>query len=324
MNIDQFSASVREPLQKFEQRFAETLHSQIPLAEQVVGYISKLKGKRLRPLLVFLSSDLHGTINEKSIGAAIVVELLHTATLVHDDVVDNSATRRGQPTVNHLWDNRISVLVGDLLFSRTLTAVLSLKDPEALAILEETANRITEGELLQIEYDNDYFISEETYLDLISKKTAALFSAACELGAIAVTPDEQARRQMRIFGENLGIAFQIKDDLLDYLGDSQKLGKPVGNDLREKKITLPLIYTLAQADTKTKNKIFAILRKKNITPTHIQSIIRWVEDIGGIKYAQDVAVQYAENANKILNAYPPSQKTDVLKRLVEFSILREN
>ncbi|MBN2355604.1 polyprenyl synthetase family protein, partial [candidate division KSB1 bacterium] len=229
-----------------------------------------------------------------------------------------------KPTVNNLWDNRISVLVGDLLFSRTLTAVLSLKDQDALAILEETANRITEGELLQIECGQDFAINETTYLDLISKKTATLFSASCELGAIAVSDDAACRRRMRDFGENLGIAFQIKDDLLDYIGDAKKLGKPIGNDIRENKITLPLIYALSRAEQGKKDEIYRILEKENMTVTQAQSVVHFVQDMGGLEYAQGMADSYAQKASTILNAYPESQKLDVFKQLVQFAIEREN
>jgi len=323
VNLDAIFAPAQEPLAQFEVSFAEILHSQIPLAEQVVRYISALKGKRMRPLMVFLSSQLHGAVNQKSIGAAIVVELLHTATLVHDDVVDNSVLRRGKPTVNHLWDNRISVLVGDLLFSRTLTAVLDLHDQAALGILSETANRITEGELMQLERGQEYTLEEADYFDLVAKKTAALFSASCELGALAVTADAGARQRMKLFGEHLGIAFQIKDDLLDYMGEIDKLGKPVGNDIRENKITLPLIYALNQADVKTRDAILQLLQAKEIGEDQIQTIVQFVRNAGGLDYAQSVAGRLAQQANEILAVYPDSESKYALTQLVQFSIQRE-
>ncbi len=324
MIIDAITPSVKTQLQEFEGSFADMLRSQVPLADKVVQYISKLKGKRLRPALVFLTGQLHGVLNEKSMDAAIVVELLHTATLVHDDVVDNSALRRGHPTVNSVWDNRISILVGDLLFSRTLTAVLNLKSQEALSILSETANRITEGELLQVEHARDYRIEEPVYYDLVAKKTAALFSACCELGALAADASAEHREQMKKFGECLGIAFQIKDDLLDYAGDVNLLGKPVGNDIRENKVTLPLIYTLAHSDEDKRNEIIRVLEQDETSEDNIRNIVQHVQEMGGLAYAEKVARSYADQAFAILHSYPESQAQASLITLVHFAISREN
>lgn len=324
MKIESIAGPVQGPLTDFERAFVEVLSSDVPLANQVVNYISGLKGKRLRPLLVFLTSQLHGQVNAAAMRAAVVVELLHTATLVHDDVVDSSDLRRGKPTVNSIWDNRISVLIGDLLFSRTLSALLSLESQAALGIISITANRITEGELMQVEHEHDYGLSEPVYFNLVAKKTAALFSASCELGALAIADDPAARERMKQFGEYLGIAFQIKDDLLDYAGDVVKLGKPVANDIRENKVTLPLIRALATAPAAERERIAALLEKVEMGEEEIQSVVEFVHRHGGLEYAEAIARQYGDAALEILNGYPESGARTSLMTLVRFAISREN
>lgn len=325
VSIDSIFKPIANHLHEFEKQFKETLHSEVPLAEQVVRYIATLKGKRLRPGLVFLSAQLHGQSSINTMRSAIVVELLHTATLVHDDVVDDSDLRRGSPTIKKLWDNRISVLIGDLLFSRTLTAMVNLQDMNALTVLSKAANRITEGELLQIERDRDFEIDESIYFDLVGKKTAALFSASCELGALSVHGNNgQYAAYMRDFGENLGVAFQIKDDLLDYVGDESRLGKPIGNDIRENKVTLPLIYVLSQADGKACKEILNILNQAEISDDEIDKIIDYVREKGGLDYAINVANSFAGKAKEILAQYPTSVVKQSLENLVEFAINREN
>lgn len=324
MKIESIAGPVQGPLTDFERAFVEVLSSDVPLANQVVHYISGLKGKRLRPLLVFLASQLHGQVNAAAMRAAVVVELLHTATLVHDDVVDSSDLRRGKPTVNSIWDNRISVLIGDLLFSRTLSALLSLESQAALGIISITANRITEGELMQVEHEHDYSLSEPVYFNLVAKKTAALFSASCELGALAIADDSAARERMKQFGEYLGVAFQIKDDLLDYAGDVVKLGKPVANDIRENKVTLPLIRALAMAPAAEREHITALLEKVDLNEEEIHSVVEFVHRHGGLEYAEAIARQYGDAALEILNGYPESGARTSLMTLVRFAIAREN
>ncbi len=309
-------------MHEFESAFEQVLHSNISLAEQVIRYIAGRKGKRLRPLLVFLSARLHGQTTAKTMEAGVIVELLHTATLIHDDVVDESTLRRGSPTVNHLWNNKISVLIGDFLFSRTLTALVGLQDPEALAIISEAANRITEGELIQIDHDHDYEMGENVYFDLVSKKTAALFSAACALGAWSVADGFESQSKMRLFGENLGIAFQIKDDLLDYVGETAKLGKPTGNDIRENKVTLPLIHALARAGNSRRQEILRLL-ESGVDEDGIRKVVAFVNDFGGVDYSTRTAKEYGEKACAILQTYPASETKTCLNTLVEFAINRE-
>jgi len=309
-------------MREFEPAFEQVLHSDISLAEQVIRYVAGRKGKRLRPLLVFLSARLHGGTTPKTLQASVIVELLHTATLIHDDVVDESTLRRGSPTVNHLWNNKISVLIGDFLFSRTLTALVGFKDHEALAIISDAANRITEGELIQIEHDHDYEMGEDIYFDLVSKKTAALFSASCSLGAWSVAGEHDARQKMELFGENLGIAFQIKDDLLDYVGETAKLGKPTGNDIRENKVTLPLIHALARAENSRRKTILDLL-ESGVDEASIQKVVSFVNEHGGVDYSTRIAKEYSDKACAILQTYPESETKTSLKKLVEFAINRE-
>ncbi|NIA31547.1 MAG: polyprenyl synthetase family protein [Actinobacteria bacterium] len=323
MNINEIIFPVKEELDEFENTFVNFLHSNVPLVEQIVQYISTKRGKRLRPMLVFMAAKLHGEITAKTLSASIVIEMLHTATLIHDDVVDESAQRRGSPTVNNVWSNKISILVGDFLFSKTLAGMLDLRDIEALAIISEAAKLITEGELLQIAHDQDFAMDESIYFDLVSRKTAALFSAACELGALTTGANGESREKMKEFGENLGIAFQIKDDLLDYIGIEEELGKPTGNDIREKKVTLPLIFALSHSSLENRNAILVKLDKGVQGEEEIADVVRFVRENGGIDYSMDTANNYGQKAIKILEEYSNSELTPYLKELVIFAINRE-
>lgn len=324
MSIDQIIAPVQSELDEFENVFSDLLHSEVELAEQVVQYISTKRGKRIRPLLVFLAAKLHGTSNAKTMSASLVVEMLHTATLIHDDVVDDSSLRRGVPTINEVWNNKISVLVGDFLFSKTLTTLLDIRDYDALEIFSSAAKLITEGELLQIAHSEDFELSETLYFDLISKKTAALFKASCELGALTTIGNGTAKELMGEFGQNLGIAFQIKDDLLDYVGSESTLGKPTGNDIRENKVTLPLIYALKKSPINQRKEMLLLLENSVENENKIDKIIDFVQDAGGVEYSTQKAAEYGSKASKILDQYNGSIIKNHLKDLVDFTINRDN
>ena len=324
MKIKEIISPVQNQLTEFEIAFNKRLHSNIPLAEKVVRYVADKKGKRLRPMLVFLTAEMHGKSNEITSASSLVIELLHTATLIHDDVVDDSNLRRGAPTVNNMWNSKISILVGDFLFSKTLTSMVDMNSLEALSILSDAANKITEGELLQLDNDHLVGLNESIYFDLISKKTASLFSASCQLGTLSVTDDKIALKKMHLFGENLGIAFQITDDLLDYTGNETKLGKPTGNDIRENKITLPLIFSLAKAENKTRDFILSKFGNGTIEDKDVNYIINFARDYGGVDYSIQTAKTFAERANQILTTYSESQANNSLKQLVQFSIDRDN
>ncbi|MEK6552745.1 MAG: polyprenyl synthetase family protein, partial [Bacteroidota bacterium] len=235
---------VEDELSKFSELFKHSLKSKVTLLELVTRYILKQKGKKIRPILVLLSSNLCGGISERSYRGATLVELLHTATLVHDDVVDNAETRRNFPSINAVWKNKIAVLMGDYLLARGLMLAVDGNDFDFLRVITNTVKRMSEGELLQISKTRKLDIDEETYFRIISDKTASLLSTCCEIGARASTDDEQKITALKGFGENLGIAFQIRDDILDFIGTKNIFGKPLGADIKEKKITLPLIYAL--------------------------------------------------------------------------------
>lgn len=324
VEIAEIAAPVQDFFDRFESEFLNRFKSAVPLADQAVNYLARKKGKRLRPLLVFLTASLHGRLTPRTMSAAVVIEMFHTATLVHDDVVDESHLRRGSRTVNDIWGNRISILIGDLLFSKTLAGIVDLQDTEAVAVLAETAERITEGELLQIAYSREGTLSEESYFDLIAKKTASLFNASCQLGAMTVGENGAARRKMAEFGENFGIAFQIMDDLLDYIGDEKLMGKPTGSDLREGKVTLPLIFALRQAESKERLRIIDMITEGISNDEQAKQIIRFADEYGGIQYAHDQVRAYLKNALAVLESYPDSPSRRSLAALVELSTSRNS
>lgn len=323
MNIAEIARPVQDFFEKFDSAFEAKFHSQVPLVDKVVNYIAAKKGKLLRPLIVFLTAKLHGELVEKTMSAAVVVEMFHTATLVHDDVVDESRLRRGSRTVNDIWDNKISILIGDLLFSKTLASIVDLHDNHAVAILSAAAERITEGELLQIVLTDNARVSEEEYFDLISKKTASLFSAACRMGALSIRDEAMSLQNMAGFGENFGMAFQIMDDLLDYLGHVDKLGKPTANDLREGKVTLPLIHALNTASHAAGAKIYSILERGIKSDEEIDHIVSFVVNQGGVDYAKALVRQYAARALEYLTIYEDSAAKKSLFQLVADSTNRE-
>ena len=327
MILEEISAPIKEDLKVYEKEFMVLLKSNVLLIDKVVHYISTSKGKRLRPMLVILTSRLHdrngGLPDLRNMKAAAIMELLHVASLVHDDVVDRSNQRRGLPSVNRIWKNKVSVLMGDYLFSKALVAMLSMKSMRVYEIISETAERMTQGELLGIERSKDYWMEEEVYFRLISDKTASLIAAACQLGAVSASDDEDDIATMREFGENLGIAFQIRDDLLDILGKEKKTGKPLGNDIRDNKVTLPIIHALKQAEKKDARRIIRLI-KKTAKRHEIKEIITFVEDHGGIEYAMRRAKGHIDLAKKALERYPQNQYRASLEKLVDFITTRES
>ncbi|MEO6219512.1 MAG: polyprenyl synthetase family protein [Ginsengibacter sp.] len=305
----------------FEQKFANSVKSHTPLLDRIMKYIIKRKGKQLRPMFVFLSAKLHGTINESTYRAAALVELLHTATLVHDDVVDESLERRGFLSINALWKNKIAVLVGDYLLSKGLLLSTEAEDFKHLQILSEAVKQMSEGELLQIEKARKLNLKEEIYFEIIKGKTASLLSSACAVGAWSSSKDEKITGRMKIFGEKTGIAFQIKDDLFDY--GNEDIGKPTGNDLKEKKLTLPLIYTLNNIVSHEKRKITYIIKNENKDPVKIKYVLEKVTAAGGIKYANEKMIQYRDEALAILHEFPESNIRKGLEELVLYTTDRK-
>ena len=308
-------------LKKFESLFKEAVKSNVPLLDRILKYVVKTKGKQLRPMFVLLSAKLCGEITPVTYRAASLVELLHTASLVHDDVVDEASERRGFFSISALWKNKASVLVGDYLLAKGLLLSLENKDFKVLEILSEAVKRMSEGELLQLEKSRLFNITEEDYFSIIRNKTASLLASACAAGAYSASLDEDLTEKLRLYGENTGIAFQIKDDLFDY--GSADVGKPTGNDIREKKLTLPLIYTLRSVSAETRRKLIYIIKNKNKDKASVQLVIDEVKQAGGIQYAEEMMASYKKAALDVLESFPASETRDALSALVTFTTERK-
>jgi octaprenyl-diphosphate synthase len=353
-------APIKEDLEAFEKEFKAILKSDIFLIDKVVHYLISHRGKRLRPVLVLLVSRLrplavqaanafsaatpdrkNDPVNvantqfplppngsdDKRLKAAAILELLHTATLVHDDVVDDSYRRRGFPTINSIWKNKISVLMGDYLFSKSLLAMLHLGDLKTFSIISRTAERMSQGELLQVERSRDYWMEEEIYFRLIADKTAALLAASCQLGALAGGQSDAEIERFGEFGEKVGIAFQIRDDILDLLGEESRTGKPIGNDIRENKITLPLLYALKQAERREAKAIIRLIQRGGSwrsRKSDYRDIVNFIERHGGVTYAMQTAQRFTNEAITLLNPYDDSPFKISLVNLVRFITSREH
>jgi octaprenyl-diphosphate synthase len=318
--VEQIKAPVAQELELFEDKFRDSMKSSVPLLDKITAYIVKRKGKQLRPMFVFLSAKMCGELNESTHRAAALIELLHTATLVHDDVVDDSNMRRGFFSVNALWKNKIAVLVGDYLLSRGLLLSVDNNDFHLLQIVSRAVREMSEGELLQIEKARRLDIQEPVYFEIIRQKTASLIASCCASGAASVTRDEATIKKMHQFGEYTGIAFQIKDDLFDY--GSGDIGKPSGIDIKEKKMTLPLIFALNKADRSEKRRIINIIKNHNEEPEEVQKVIQFVTTSGGLEYAAGKMNEYKEKALDILNEFPESPARTSLIQLVNFTVER--
>lgn len=312
---------IHNELAVFEQKFAVSMKSTTPLLDRIMKYIIKRKGKQIRPMFVLLSAKLHGTVNESTYRAASLVELLHTATLVHDDVVDESAERRGFFSINAIWKNKIAVLVGDYLLSKGLLLSINHQDFEQLKILSEAVQQMSEGELLQLEKSRKLNLDESIYFEIIRNKTASLLGSACAIGALSTSNSKETSDKMKKFGEKIGIAFQIKDDLFDY--GSQNIGKPTGNDIKEKKLTLPLIYTLNNCDKTTRQRLIYILKNENKKSSSVNFVISMVNESGGILYATEKMNAYKKEAIEILYEFEDSPIRKALEDLVNYSIDRK-
>ena len=307
---------IEAELKIFESKFKEAVRSNVPMLDRIMRYIVKRKGKQLRPMFVFLSAKLFGEVNESTYRAASLVELLHTATLVHDDVVDDSLERRGFFSVYALWKNKVSVLVGDYLLAKGLLLSLDNDDFRILQILSNAVRQMSEGELLQIEKSRTLNLDEAIYFEIIKNKTASLLASGCAAGAWSTTKDEATSQKLKDFGEKVGIAFQVKDDLFDYSPDN--VGKPTGNDIKEKKLTLPLIFTLNNIDKPTRRKIIYIVKNQNTDKEKIKYVIHAVSQNGGIDYTINKMLQYKTEALQILQTFPDSEIKTGFEQLVNF------
>lgn len=322
LSLEEIKRPVSGAMEEFEKKFRASMKSPVPLLDRITHYIVKRKGKQMRPLFVFFSSGLCGGISEKTYRAATLIELLHTATLVHDDVVDDSFERRGFFSLNALWKNKIAVLVGDYLLSRGLLLSVQHKDFELLSIVSEAVKVMSEGELLQIEKARRLDIKEEIYFEIIRRKTASLIASCCACGASASGVDEKTVSKMHQFGEWIGIAFQIKDDLFDY-GPEGIIGKPTGIDIKESKMTLPLIHALSIASDSDRRRIIRIIKNRPTEKKEVQSVIQFVKSSGGIGYAEQKMKEYQDKAFALLHEFPENEFRTSLEKLVRYTTERE-
>jgi octaprenyl-diphosphate synthase len=320
--LDNIKQPVSKELKEFEKHFKDLMKSSVPLLDKITYYIVQKKGKQVRPILVFLSAKVCGDINPSTDVAASLIELSHTASLVHDDVVDNAYERRGFFSINALWKNKIAVLVGDFLLTKGLQVALETKNYKHLQAVSTAVQQMAEGELLQMEKARKLDIDESVYFEIIRQKTASLIAAACSSGAASTTDDEDLIQKMWKFGEKLGIAFQIKDDLFDY-GD-EAIGKPRGIDIKEKKMTLPLIYSLNKADKATKNKIINYIKNDSENEEKVKEVIDFVKSMGGLVYADEAMRKYQLEAIDILKSFPENEARNCLEQLVHFFTSRKN
>jgi octaprenyl-diphosphate synthase len=307
---------IEQELKEFESRFREAARSQTPLLDRIMRFIVKRKGKQLRPMFVLLSARLFGPVTDPSYRAASLVELLHTATLVHDDVVDDSMERRGFFSAYALWKAKANVLIGDYLLAKGLLLSLDNNDYRILHILSDAVRKMSEGELLQLEKSRSLNLQEEVYFEIIRNKTASLLASACAAGAWSSSNNEEITEKMRQFGEKAGIAFQIKDDLFDYSSDN--VGKPTGNDIKEKKLTLPLIYTLNTVNRSSKRQIINVVKHNNKDRKKVDWVIEQVKQTGGIDYATKRMNEYKEEAIRILHQFPENEIRQGLEDLVRY------
>jgi octaprenyl-diphosphate synthase len=320
LSINEIKKPIAAEIDVFEERFKASMQSSVPLLDRITHYIVKRKGKQIRPMFVFFSASICGGINESTHRGAALVELLHTASLVHDDVVDNSYQRRGFFSINALWKNKIAVLVGDFLLSKGLLLSVENNDYELLRIVSEAVRQMSEGELLQVEKVRRMDIEEPVYYEVIRQKTASLIASCCACGAASAGADAETTERMRLFGEKVGIAFQIKDDMFDFGTDD--VGKPLGIDTKEKKVTLPLIYVLNNADKADKRRIINLVKNHNDDPEKIKQIISFVNERGGLQYAETQMKKHQDEAFEILNTFPDGESRRSLEQLVRFTTER--
>ena len=307
----------------FEEKFSKLMLSKVPLLNRITHYIIKRKGKQMRPMFIFLFSKLlnQGIVNEKVYRGASVIELIHTATLIHDDVVDDSKRRRGFFSINAIWKNKIAVLVGDFLLSRGMILCIENKDYDHLDIISESVKKMSEGELLQIEKSRSLDIDETVYFEIIKKKTASLISSCCKIAAVSVTKQKKIIESVSKIGENIGIAFQIKDDLFDY--GKRKIGKPRGIDIKEKKLTLPLIYTLNELDKRRRKWLINSIKKHNKDKSRVKEIISLVKETGGLDYAIEKMNYFHKIALDDLKLLPDNEFKKSLTEMINYVIHRD-
>lgn len=322
MNLKDISIPITEELEYFQEQFSKVLKSNVALIDLITKYLLKQKGKKIRPILVILSAKLVGNVNERTYVAANLVELLHTATLIHDDVVDEAKTRRGIASINAVWKNKAAVLIGDYLLSSGLLIAVEAKEHTFLQYTSEAVKSMSEGELLQIQKARNFDATEETYFKVIKDKTASLLKSCCKMGALSATSNEEHVERLGVFGENLGIAFQLQDDYLDYAGRKKLLGKSVGNDLKEKKFTLPLIISLKNAPKKKSAEIMKLIKSDSTKKFNI--VHDFVYEYGGMEYTQNKIKEYSDKAKEAICIFKETETKKSLLKLVDFLEIREH
>lgn len=320
--VEEIKKPINAEMKLFEQKFYESMQSNVALLDKVTRFIVTTKGKQMRPMFVFLCAKLVGNVNEKTFRGASMIELIHTATLVHDDVVDESFKRRNFFSINALWKNKIAVLVGDYLLSKAVLLSTDYKDYDLLSVISRTIREMAEGELLQLEKARKLDITEDVYYEIIRQKTATLIAACCEIGVLSTSDDDKLAKKMMEFGTFTGMAFQIKDDLFDYL-TSNIIGKPVGIDIKEQKMTLPLIHALKVANEKDRNYFFNTIKRYNNDQKRVKELIDFVKNAGGLDYAVGVMKEYQQKAKNILSEFPESDAKNSLQLMLDYVVERK-
>jgi octaprenyl-diphosphate synthase len=320
--VEDIKHPINEEMKLFEEKFYESMQSKVPLLDKVTRFIVTTKGKQMRPMFVFLCAKLVGEVNEKTYRGASMIELIHTATLVHDDVVDESFKRRNFFSINALWKNKIAVLVGDYLLSKSVLLSTDHKDYDLLSVISRTIREMSEGELLQLEKARKLDITEDVYYEIIRQKTATLIAACCEIGVLSNNAEEKLAKRMQDFGTYTGMAFQIKDDLFDYLS-SNVIGKPVGIDIKEQKMTLPLIHTLKIASEKDRKYYLNTIKRYNNDQKRVKELIAFVKSSGGLDYAIGVMKDFQQKAKDLLNEFPDSEAKRSLHSMLDYVIERK-
>lgn len=320
--VEEIKRPIADEMKLFEQKFYESMYSRVPLLDKITRFIVTTKGKQMRPMFVFLCAKLVGDVTDKTYRGASMIELIHTASLVHDDVVDESLKRRNFFSINALWKNKIAVLVGDFMFSKSVLLATDHQDFDLLSVISKTIKQISEGELLQLEKARKLDITEDIYYEIIRQKTATLIAACCEIGVISSGPHEEWAKKMQDFGTYTGMAFQIKDDLFDYLSKNI-IGKPVGIDIKEQKMTLPLIYSLAISNEQDRKYYLNTIKNYHNDPKRVKEIIAFVKETGGLEYAVQVMKSYQEKAQNILQEFPDSEAKSALHLMLDYVIERD-
>jgi octaprenyl-diphosphate synthase len=323
IRLDDIKDVVKEDMKNFEKKFRDSMKSKVMLLDKIMSYIVKRNGKQMRPMFVFLSAHLAGEVNDSTQRGAALIELLHTATLVHDDVVDDSDYRRGMFSINALWKNKIAVLVGDYLLSKGLLLSINHGDFHLLKIVSNAVREMSEGELLQIEKARNLNITEDIYFDIIRQKTASLIASCCAVGVASTGADETTVERAKLFGEKIGMAFQVKDDLFDY-ETSEMIGKPVGIDIKERKMTLPLIYALNKASWLEKKRVMFIIKNQTHKSAKVREVLQFVRESGGIEYTRTVMEKLREEAYGFLDEFKDSDYKTALRNLVDYTISRKH